>query len=227
MGKQCQRPDCSEQASVAYQFDAKARVVVLDQLAGSLDPSTGALCVRHAATMILPRGWWLDDRRQAVPSLFASLRRDLEETPTRKRRTVRGSIVAPRTNVGSPDAGVAATMLAASQVRSTVPRAKAVEQWPTRPAAPAPPEPTAAPSLASEDDEAERARRAETHQHSDHQQHREAMTPAAEVDPEVPTVLWTPDFDDTDDLSGLLLAESPLLARAFTGVDRARRRKRS
>jgi len=26
---------------------------------------------------------------------------------------------------------------------------------------------------------------------------------------------WTPDFDETDDLGGLLAATSPLLARAF------------
>ena len=51
--------------------------------------------------------------------------------------------------------------------------------------------------------------------------------PAVEEAPAAPTVLWTPDFDDTDDLSGLLRADSPLLARAFGGVDRTRRRKRS
>ncbi|MEO1057058.1 MAG: hypothetical protein AAFY28_09115 [Actinomycetota bacterium] len=33
---------------------------------------------------------------------------------------------------------------------------------------------------------------------------------------------WRPDFDVTDDLDGLLAAESPLLARAFRGTDRDR-----
>ena len=31
---------------------------------------------------------------------------------------------------------------------------------------------------------------------------------------------WIPDFDDADDLDGLLSAQSPLLARAFRGADR-------
>jgi hypothetical protein len=31
-----------------------------------------------------------------------------------------------------------------------------------------------------------------------------------------------PEFDDDDDLDGLLDVESPLLARAFRGTDRAR-----
>jgi hypothetical protein len=31
---------------------------------------------------------------------------------------------------------------------------------------------------------------------------------------------WTPTFDETDDLDGLLSARSPLLARAFRGDDR-------
>lgn len=33
---------------------------------------------------------------------------------------------------------------------------------------------------------------------------------------------WRPDFDVTDDLDGLLAAESPLLSRAFRGTDRDR-----
>jgi hypothetical protein len=28
------------------------------------------LCHRHADSMVLPRGWWLDDRRVASPQLF-------------------------------------------------------------------------------------------------------------------------------------------------------------
>ena len=33
---------------------------------------------------------------------------------------------------------------------------------------------------------------------------------------------WTPTFDESDDLDGLLSARSPLLARAFRGDDRPR-----
>ncbi len=42
---------------------------------------------------------------------------------------------------------------------------------------------------------------------------------AEAVDPSTP---WMPDFDDADDLDGLLHVNSPLLARAFRGTDRAR-----
>ena len=31
---------------------------------------TGVLCRRHADAMVVPRGWTLDDRREAVPRLF-------------------------------------------------------------------------------------------------------------------------------------------------------------
>ena len=42
-------------------------------------------------------------------------------------------------------------------------------------------------------------------------------TGGAGVDPDD---RWTPDFDDADDLDGLLSARSPLLSRAFRGTDR-------
>jgi hypothetical protein len=37
-----------------------------------------------------------------------------------------------------------------------------------------------------------------------------------------PSTPWMPDFDADDDLDGLLHVQSPLLARAFRGTDRAR-----
>ncbi len=41
----------------------------------------------------------------------------------------------------------------------------------------------------------------------------------ADVD-ETQAMPWRPVFDETDDLSGLLQADSPLLSRAFRGVAR-------
>jgi hypothetical protein len=46
-------------------------------------------------------------------------------------------------------------------------------------------------------------------------------TPPAEPDTTPPA--WQPDFDQDDDLDGLLEVRSPLLARAFRGTGRARR----
>ena len=43
--------------------------------------------------------------------------------------------------------------------------------------------------------------------------------PSAEVD-EPTTLPWTADFDVSDDLGGVLAADSPLLARAFRGTSR-------
>jgi hypothetical protein len=44
-------------------------------------------------------------------------------------------------------------------------------------------------------------------------------TTAEETDDVAP---WQPDFDEADDLDGLLRVDSPLLARAFRGTDRKR-----
>jgi len=57
---------------VVYGFDAERRLVWFEtakpdetsRLAG------GVLCAEHADRMSVPRGWHLDDRRQAVPQLL-------------------------------------------------------------------------------------------------------------------------------------------------------------
>jgi hypothetical protein len=72
MSRQCERPDCAEPATVAYRFDARERIVFFDHLREGDPLAAGALCQRHAQVMVLPRGWWLDDRRIPVPTLFAS-----------------------------------------------------------------------------------------------------------------------------------------------------------
>jgi len=47
--------------------------------------------------------------------------------------------------------------------------------------------------------------------------------PSTADDPDATVAMpWVPDFDVEDDLGGLLHAESPLLARAFRGLDRPR-----
>jgi hypothetical protein len=49
-------------ASVSYGFDPERSTVWLEAL-GPAGPAAGALCRRHADAMVLPRGWWLQDRR--------------------------------------------------------------------------------------------------------------------------------------------------------------------
>lgn len=51
----------------------------------------------------------------------------------------------------------------------------------------------------------------------------EVAGPTDQPDPDATVAIpWLPDFDDSDDLDGMLAADSPLLARAFRGTDRPR-----
>jgi Protein of unknown function (DUF3499) len=82
---QCERPACAEPAVVAYGFDPSRGVAWLEVF-GATDPHHGRLCRRHAETMVVPKGWWLEDRRSA-DQLFAPPGAD--GTPERSRRNGR------------------------------------------------------------------------------------------------------------------------------------------
>jgi hypothetical protein len=70
VAQRCERPGCGEPASVSYGFDSERITVWLEALRPD-GPSAGALCRRHAEAMVLPRGWWLQDRRSDA-ALFAA-----------------------------------------------------------------------------------------------------------------------------------------------------------
>ena len=70
MGRLCERPGCSEPASVAYGMRAEDLVFWLDLAIHDDVPSSGVLCQRHADSMVVPRHWTLDDLRDPVPRLF-------------------------------------------------------------------------------------------------------------------------------------------------------------
>jgi Protein of unknown function (DUF3499) len=67
---QCERPACAEPAAVAYGFDPSRGVAWLEVFVAT-DPHHGRLCRRHAEAMVVPQGWWLEDRRSAE-QLFTS-----------------------------------------------------------------------------------------------------------------------------------------------------------
>jgi hypothetical protein len=67
--RQCERPGCGEPAAAAYGFDASERVAWLAPLGDG--SAGGVLCQRHAERFAVPRGWWLNDRRQDA-TLFTS-----------------------------------------------------------------------------------------------------------------------------------------------------------
>jgi hypothetical protein len=70
MERLCGRPGCSEAASVAYGMRAADLVFWLDALAAGAPTDGGVLCRRHADTMVVPRGWTLDDLRDPDLHLF-------------------------------------------------------------------------------------------------------------------------------------------------------------
>ncbi len=66
----CERPGCSAPAEVSYGIDNSALLVWLDNRPLPERELAGRLCRRHADAISVPRGWSVDDRRQAIPQLF-------------------------------------------------------------------------------------------------------------------------------------------------------------
>lgn len=195
MGRLCERPGCSEVAAVAYGMRAEDLVFWLDALRLSSGPESGVLCQRHGDSMIVPRGWTLDDLRDPDLHLFRPPPRP--DGPARRRSRPR------RRSNASDDTGQLALGGLVEQLDEDhhehgdepaepsadngVASGRAeVSAEPND--APEPEEPTGRPLVADED--------------------------AASA------LAWKPAFDDGDDLGGLLAARSPLLSRAFRGTDR-------
>lgn len=95
MARLCERPGCAQPATVAYGMSADTLSVWLepfDGAAASRDPRDlrhNVLCRRHADAMIVPKGWTLDDRREAVPRLFKAPDAPPPSAPRQKRQRVR------------------------------------------------------------------------------------------------------------------------------------------
>ncbi len=70
MQRLCERPGCSDPASVSYGMRPADLVFWLDSLSDGDDPSHGVLCRRHADSMVVPRNWTLDDLRDPDLHLF-------------------------------------------------------------------------------------------------------------------------------------------------------------
>jgi hypothetical protein len=68
--KFCERPGCSAPAEVSYGIDNGALLVWIDNRPLPERELAGRLCRRHADAISVPRGWTVDDRRQAIPQLF-------------------------------------------------------------------------------------------------------------------------------------------------------------
>lgn len=82
MGRLCERPGCSENAAVAYGMRTEDLVFWIDVLRDSTAAAGGVLCQRHGDSMVVPRGWTLDDLRDPELHLFRPPR------PERRTRSV-------------------------------------------------------------------------------------------------------------------------------------------
>ena len=161
MERLCGRPGCSDPASVAYGMQAEDLVFWLDRPPDLPDEVGGVLCRRHADSMVVPRGWTLDDRRDPDLHLFR-----------------------PPTPLPPPSRAQRQRPVRAGQPAGEQLQLGAVE--------------TSALPI-------------------------EPVLSSGEIDPSdqaVPPGPWTPEFDEADDLDGLLSARSPLLSRAFRTADR-------
>ncbi len=87
MRKLCERPGCGALAEVSYGIDNASLTVWVDNRAILEREHAGRLCRRHADALVVPRGWTLDDRRQAVPQLFRVVDSAPEKKPTSKSDT--------------------------------------------------------------------------------------------------------------------------------------------
>ena len=91
MERLCGRPGCSERASVVCGMRAEDLVFWIDVLPTQIDHGAAVLCLRHANSMVVPRGWTLDDLRDPDLRLF----RPPLPAPTARSRAPRQARVAP------------------------------------------------------------------------------------------------------------------------------------
>ena len=191
MQRLCGRPGCSESASVIYGMRAEDLVFWIDVLPERADDDAPVMCLRHADSMVVPRGWTLDDLRDPHLHLFRPPLRSA--TPrTRVPKRARERVVAEQLELG---ADVEPSSAADPVEPSPAPDEAVAVAEGSEVSSPdidvSPPEPEASSP--------------------------ESDTSSLDVD----TGPWSPAFDEADDLNGLLSARSPLLSRAFRTAERA------
>lgn len=96
MRKLCERPGCGAPAEVSYGIDNSSLTVWVDNRAIHEREHAGRLCRRHADALVVPRGWTIDDRRQAIPQLFRVTDTQPEPKPAKKSEPVDKKSTAPK-----------------------------------------------------------------------------------------------------------------------------------
>ncbi|MFT4656993.1 MAG: hypothetical protein ACJAXA_002801 [Candidatus Aldehydirespiratoraceae bacterium] len=88
MSRLCERPGCSDIAAVEYGMRTEDLVFWLNVITQRDRPESGVLCQLHADSMVVPRGWTLDDLRDPDLHLFRPpARPDGPATPNRRKRS--------------------------------------------------------------------------------------------------------------------------------------------
>jgi hypothetical protein len=108
----CERPGCSEPAAVAYGMRAEDLVFWLDVIVDGQRPERGVLCRRHADSMVVPRGWTLNDLRDPHLHLFRPPNRpNVAPSPrtTRRHQDPHVAAVAEQLALGVDPTNVSAT----------------------------------------------------------------------------------------------------------------------
>lgn len=168
----------------------------------AVDPSTlgdvrpGLLCTRHADAMVVPKGWTLDDRREPVPRLFRIPQRP--SAPSRPSDST-ARLRRPRHEDWArlalfDDTAPLDTSLVDPEPVGTEPIATGpVDTGPVD---------TEQPDTSGEQDTIEPPAV-------------DSEVIDTDVERSTTAEAWRPQFDQSDDLDGLLTARSPLLRRAF------------
>ena len=103
MQRLCERPGCSDVASVAYGMRPEDLVFWLDVLRDDGGDSVGVLCRRHADAMVVPRDWTLDDLRDHELRLFRPPPADPSGRLVRRRPARRPSDDTEQLELVAPD----------------------------------------------------------------------------------------------------------------------------
>ena len=80
MARRCGRQGCREYATAAFNVDPRRQIVFVEPFDGGDALGLSILCRRHADALSVPRGWSVDDRREAKPRLFTIAARNVPDT---------------------------------------------------------------------------------------------------------------------------------------------------
>lgn len=186
---------------MAYGMRAEDLVFWLDALslpesADDLDPGgRGVLCRRHADTMVVPRNWTLDDLRDPDLHLFRPPVATGSSTGASSRRRSRPDLEGEQLALGVDHDRPETVHEIVPDVMPDVATA-ATDTAPTVSAAVS----ADGSTVGGPGDR------------------------VVDGSGDAGVEAWTPSFDASDDLDGLLSARGPLLSRAFRGTDRSKER---